>query len=81
VVGLAAADSRKDRDFGAGSKAGGEVTGVADVLVADKDVDMFAETAFLGDNAVADARIFLPEFIEGVAQSCRTVLTVPGCRS
>ena len=66
---LATTDSREDRDFGARSKASGEVASVADVLVADKDVDMFAETAFFGDNAVADTRIFLPKFIEGVAQS------------
>ena len=54
---LTAGDSGDDGDFGVGREGGGEAAGVAHVFVADEDVDVFADLAFFGDDAIANAGI------------------------
>jgi len=43
------------RDGGVGGEGSGQAAGVADRLVADEDVDEFAELAFFGEKAVAQS--------------------------
>ena len=63
---LAAADSGDDGDGGVGGEGSGQATDVAGGFVAHKDVDVFADLAFLGDDAIAEAWIPRPQEFEGV---------------
>ena len=63
---LPAANGRDDGDGGVGGEGSGQATDVADGFVAHKDVDVFADLAFLGDDAIAEAWIPRPQEFEGV---------------
>jgi hypothetical protein len=56
-IGLAARDGGDDGDFGVGREGSGEAAGVADVFVADEEVDVFADLALFSEDAVADAGV------------------------
>ena len=53
----AAADGWDDGDFAVGGEERGEAAGIANVFVADEDVDVLADLALLGDDAVANAGV------------------------
>ena len=53
----AAGDGGDDGDFGVGGKGCGEAAGIANAFVADEDVDVFADMALLGDDAIANTGV------------------------
>jgi len=52
-----AADGGNDGDDGRGEERSSEAPGVARILVADKHVDVLAQAALFGEDAIADAGI------------------------
>ena len=68
-LGSAAADGGDYGDFGVGRKGSGEAAGVADVFVADEEVDVFADLALFGDDAIADAGVERVKSGQGVGES------------
>lgn len=67
VIGLSsAADGGDDRDLGGFQQLSGEASGVADVFVADEDVDVLAHLALLVDDAIANAWVNRPESDQGI---------------
>jgi len=56
-IGLAAGDGGDYGDFGGRREGSGEAAGVADVFVADEEVDVFADLALFGEDAVANAGV------------------------
>ena len=57
----AAADGRNNRNIGACGNAARQPAGISNVFVADENVDVLAHLALLGDDAIAEARIKLPQ--------------------
>ena len=66
-----ATNRRDDGDYCVGREMGCKAAEVADVLIADKDVDMGADLSLLGDDAVAEAWICAPEFRKHIVENCR----------
>jgi hypothetical protein len=61
-----AADVGNYPDFGVGGHWAQQAAGVADVFFADKNIDVFADVALLGGDAVAQRGVEEPEGGEGV---------------
>jgi hypothetical protein len=57
---LSATDRRYDRDFSSKTDWGCQSTGVPDVFIADKDVDVFTDLPLFGCNTIANPRIQCP---------------------
>jgi len=63
----AAADGGNDRNIRARGDTAGQPTGIANVFVADENVDVLAHLALLVEDAIAQAGMELPKG----RQSCR----------
>ena len=72
---LPTADGGDDRNLGGHGQGSDQATGVADGFVADKDVDVFADLAFPGDDAIAEAWIPRPRCSEKVTPRLGNALT------
>jgi len=53
----AAADGGNDRNIRSRGDRGGQPTGIANVFVADENVDVLAHLALLGEDAITQARM------------------------
>ena len=65
------AHRRDDGDHRVGREMGCKAAEVADVLVADEDVDVGPDLSLLGNDAVAEARIRAPEFRQHIIENRR----------
>ena len=72
----AAGDGGDYGDFGVGWEGSGEAAGVADVFVADEEVDVFADLALFGENAIANARVEGAEGRQGIGECGRRLLNL-----
>ena len=61
-----AADSGDYGNGGFGGEGCGQATGVADGFVADENIDVFAEVAFFGEKAIAQAGVSGPEELQSL---------------
>ena len=61
-----AADGGDYGDGGVGGEGCGQATGVADGFVADENIDVFAEVAFFGEKAIAQAGVGGPEGLQSL---------------
>ena len=64
-----AADGGDYGDGGVGGEGSGQATGVADGFVAYENVDVFAELAFFGENAIAQSWVSGPEELQSLQES------------
>ena len=64
-----AADGGDYGDGGVGGEGCGQATGVADGFVADENIDVFAELAFFGQKAIAQAGVSGPEELQSLQES------------
>ena len=65
----AAGDGGDDRDFRVGRERSGKAAGVADVFIADEEIDVFADLALFGENAVANAGVEGVKGGQGIGES------------
>jgi hypothetical protein len=65
----AAADGRNDGNFSPLGNAGCESAGVADILITNEDVDVFANLSLLGHDAIANPRVKRPQRGQRIAHS------------
>ena len=64
-----AADGGDYGDGGVRGEGSGQAIGVADGFVADENIDVFAELAFFGENAIAQAGVSGPEELQSFQKS------------
>src|SRR5258708_15642924 len=67
--GQTAADRGDYGDGGVGVDGTGQATGVADGFVAYENIDVFAEVAFFGEKAIAQAGVSGPEELQSLQES------------